>query len=463
MNSDISISLKDIFNIKGTRIFNPDTFPNITTFSIDSRNIKKGDLFIAIKGQRFDGHNFVNDAINAGAEVIAIEKKYLKYFNSLDIPFIMVDDTTKFLGQIASIWRSKLKTKVVGIGGSNGKTTTKEILAQILSNKYSINKTIANNNNHIGVPLTILSTTNENKYLIVEFGSNHPGEIKYLASIANPDYALVTNIGDSHLEFFNDRKGVLKEETYLYKQTLKNNGLIFVNYDDKLLRSHFSKQTRKISYSFNNISDFKAEIKNVDEEGYYTFQINQKKNLTFTSPIIGEIGAVNYFASIVVAKYLGMTYGEIKQSEKNIEPFDKRLEIKKYNSIIIINDCYNANPSSMLESLLLLSKIKPDYYKIAILGDMFELGHHSISKHREIGISINNLNINEILTIGEDSSEIFNSISDKSKIKKHFNNKSSLISFLERKIRLEKTVVLIKGSRRMHLEEINNYLEGKYI
>lgn len=459
MTKVVTISLKDIFEIKGTQIFNPDYFSDILSVSIDSRKVLKGSLFIAIKGERFDGHNFINEAINSGASIVAIEKKYLNQFSGLEIPFIVVNDTTKFLGQLASVWRNKLKTKIIGIGGSNGKTTTKEILSQLLAYKYSVNKTEANNNNHIGVPLTILSTNNNHKYLVLEFGSNHPGEIKYIAEIAKPDYALITNIGDSHLEFFKNRIGVLKEEGVLFKSTLSNDGLIFLNYDDPLLKKHYASIKNKITYSFNSKTDFVCKIKDIDNEGKISFILNNSKTV-FKSPLPGEMGISNYFASIVVAKTLGMSFNEILIAQKKIKAYDKRLDLKKHKTTWIINDCYNANPSSMQLALSLLNNLKPGFKKIAILGDMLELGNLSIKKHQEIGKYINTLNVEQILTFGNHSKSIVDSIRESNKIKYHFDSKEDLKKYID-SIDLSQTVILIKGSRGMKLEEITEYLEGK--
>jgi UDP-N-acetylmuramoyl-tripeptide--D-alanyl-D-alanine ligase len=459
MSKEIKISLKDVFNIKGTRIYNPDKFSDIYTVSIDSRKIKKGSLFIAIKGERFDGHNFVNDAIKSGASVVAIEKKYLNQFYQLDIPFIVVNDTTKFLGQLAAVWRKKLKTKIIGIGGSNGKTTTKEILSTLLSYKYSVNKTEANNNNHIGVPLTILSTNNHHKYLVLEFGSNHPGEIKYLSQIAKPDYALLTNIGDSHLEFFKDRVGVIKEEGELFKSTISNGGIIFLNYEDPLLRKHYASIKNKITYSFNYRTNFICEIKEIDELGRISFKINHA-GLLFKSPLPGEMGLYNLFASIVVAKTLGINYRDISIAQKKIRAYDKRIDLKKFKTTWIINDCYNANPSSMDFALSLLNLIRVNYKKIAILGDMFELGEVSIQKHKEIGNIINTIEINSVLTIGNHSKYINAVVDGYQKEKHHFNSKEDLKKYLD-SLDLSKTILLIKGSRGMKLEEITHYLEER--
>jgi UDP-N-acetylmuramoyl-tripeptide--D-alanyl-D-alanine ligase len=250
----IQITLEDLFNLPSAEIFNPDDSKNVTSVSIDSRNIKKNSLFVAIKGEKFDGHNFVKDAIKNGASAILIEKSKLVQYDDVDVPIIVVDDTIKALGDLAKIWRKKFIGKVIALTGSNGKTTTKEIIYTLLNEKYKVVRTLGNNNNQIGVPLTIFSVSNDDDYLIVEIGTNHFGEVRYSSEIAQPDYALITNIGPSHLEFLKNLRGVKKEKIALFEIANKNKGIIFLNVDDKLLRPLKNKYKKVISYSLNSSS-----------------------------------------------------------------------------------------------------------------------------------------------------------------------------------------------------------------
>jgi UDP-N-acetylmuramoyl-tripeptide--D-alanyl-D-alanine ligase len=216
----IGLTIEDLFNIPGSEIYNPDALGRISAVSADSRNIPSGALFIAIKGSSFDGHDFIPDALTNKASAIMINRDRAdELLDKIDAPVIVVDDTVKGLGDIAAIWRRKLDTIIIAITGSAGKTTTKEMLSFVLSEKFRVNKTTANNNNHIGVPFTLLSTSNSHDILVAELGTNHFGEIKYTAEIAAPDYALITNIGHSHLEFLIDKKGVLKEKGILFDIT----------------------------------------------------------------------------------------------------------------------------------------------------------------------------------------------------------------------------------------------------
>lgn len=455
----IKLTLNDFFNLPDAEIFNPDRFKDITSVSIDSRKIGKNCLFIAIKGERFDGHDFIEEVVKKKVSAVMINKNQLKRFSDLRIPFITVKDTTKSLGDIASVWRDKLNAKVIGITGSAGKTTTKEIIAAILSVRYRVHKTNGNNNNHIGVPLTLLNAKARHQILVVEQGTNHFGEIKYTAKISKPDLALITNIGYSHIEFLKDRNGVLKEKSELLKITVQRGGVAFINNDDDLLRKFGKRLKRKITFGFDNFSDYQANILNVDRTGRAIISIKYGKKLFQTKlPIAGEQNAKNFLAAFAIAKELGLSDKQILKGLKRIKSVNKRLEIKKFKDTIIINDSYNANPDSMKASLNLLSKMKPSYKKVAVLGDMFELGSQSTKLHKEIGSFINELKLDAVYTLGKFSENITNTLNGRVPVKKHFKEKKNLISSLKRS-QLKKTVVLIKGSRGMKMEEIYSALE----
>ncbi|HZW39198.1 MAG TPA: UDP-N-acetylmuramoyl-tripeptide--D-alanyl-D-alanine ligase [Ignavibacteriaceae bacterium] len=458
--SKVKINIEDIFEIPTAEIFNPDGFNVINAISIDSRNIPPRAIFVAIKGKKFDGHNFIDDAVTNGAEVIMINKNQLNKTEHLDLPIVAVKNTTIALGDLARIWRSKLQTKIIGITGSAGKTSTKEILAALLSSKYKVNKTLANNNNHIGVPLTLFSTNNNHDVLVLELGTNHFGEIPYTASIGLPDYGIITNIGDSHLEFFESRNGVYKEKIELFKAIDSIGGIVFVNNDDKLL-SKATKFKNVITYGFNSDSDVKGKILSYDEEGKPNIEIKYRNiNYNFTLPLAGEQNAKNFLAAAAVVLKIDLSREEIEKGLKQLTAYDKRLNIKKFKNVIVIDDTYNANPESMRSSIELLGKIQTKEKKIAVLGDMFELGVNGKELHQNLSKVIKKNKIDSVYTIGSLMKNLYEILKNSKIETRHFISRSSLNRFLAEKD-FSNNAVLVKGSRGMKMEEFVKVLEDR--
>lgn len=455
----ITLSIKDIFEIPGAVIYNPDDFNDVTSVSIDTRVLKKNSLFIAIKGEKFDGHNFINTAVKKGTAAIMINKSFLQNIDDLDIPIVTVPDTIKALGDVAKIWRSKLNAKVIGLTGSSGKTTTKEIIAKMLAGKFKVNKTSANNNNHIGVPLTILSTTAVHQVLVAECGTNHFGEIEYTANILQPDYALITNIGDSHLEFLKNRQGVLKEKLALFDVTSKRKGKLFINVDDDLIYKSSGKYRNKIKYGFNGKADFKGKIVSYDSIGKARLELRSKaKRINLTVPLPGESNAKNFLAASAVSLELGLSKKELISSSLKMKSADKRLNLKIYKNFSLIDDSYNANPDSMRAAISILSLYKNRRRKIAILGDMFELGKQSKKLHEELAEYVKTQNIHEVYTIGSMMKNFSQKLKKYSAIIEHFESREELKKYLK-KINLHNSVLLIKGSRGMKMEYFVSQLE----
>ncbi len=457
----ITLNIEDIFNIPTSVIYNPDMFKSIYHVSIDSRNIKKNTLFIAIKGERFDGHNFINDVVKKGACAILINEKNYKKLSEVEVPVITVKDTMIALGDVAKLWRSKIKANVIGITGSAGKTTTKEILSTLLSEKFKVNKTVANNNNHIGVPLTVLSTNEKHNVLVAELGTNHFGEIPYTSAIVSPDLALISNIGDSHLEYLKNRKGVFTEKVAILKEAIKNDGKVFINNDDKLLKEFGKKVKNKITFALNENADYKASINGYDKLARPQIKIKSKKNIfEATLPISGEKNVLNFTAAYTIARELGLTDSQIQKAAKNIKSYNKRLDIKNLKKFTLINDTYNANPDSMKSSLDILNKIESRKKKIAILGDMFELGAKSKIKHLELSNFINKTKVDEVYSIGKMMKLMNQKLNGKTKVHQHFTERELLKNFLK-KLDTTNSAVLVKGSRGMKMEEFVSVLETK--
>jgi UDP-N-acetylmuramoyl-tripeptide--D-alanyl-D-alanine ligase len=453
----IKLTLEDIFNIPGAEIYNPDNYRPVNYVSIDSRELKKNSLFIALKGKRIDAHNFIRDAVKNGASAVVINKNRIGSFDDLEIPVITVKNTTTALGDIASIWRDKLKTKIIGITGSTGKTSTKEMLSAILSERFKVNKTAANNNNHIGVPLTLLSTNNSHEVLVAELGTNHFGEIAYTACIAKPDYALITNIGDSHLQYLADRKGVLKEKLALFEAAAERNGILFINNDDKYLKNVLKSYPGKVTYSLAKNSsagaDVTGKIIGYTDDGKARVEIRYRnKTLKEILPVYGDQSVKNLLACTAVAFKLGLSKKEISNGIKNLKAADKRLNVSAKKNFMLIDDTYNANPESMKAAFDLLGKIKKFGRKIAVVGDMFELGEESAAKHKELASSVKRNKISEVYTIGRFTKNLYESLKG-GKIKaRHFSSRKSLSKFLS-EFGLNNSAILVKGSRGMKMEE----------
>lgn len=459
---NIKLTIEDIFDLPTAEIINPDNFKPVSYVSTDTRNIKKNSLFIAIKGKNFDGHNFINEAVKKGATSVVVNKSSVKKIGNINVPVIAVKNTTATLGDVARIWRNKFEGVVIGLTGSNGKTTTKEILATLLAAKYKVQKTAANNNNHIGVPLTILSVGNNYNALILEMGTNHFGEIPYTANIAGADYALITNIGDSHLEYFKNKEGVYSEKAALFVSTIKRNGKIFVNADDKIINRKNSKiKSNKISFGFNSAAQIVGKVKGKTDEGRTILEVKTGKNkFEVVLPLYGQNNAANYLAAVSVAIELGLTENEIVKATEKLKTVNKRLDVKTSKKTMLIDDTYNANPVSMKGAIVLLGDIKKYSKKILVLGDMFELGSKANELHAGLISEIKKNKISEVYLIGRLMKKLEEQLAKTKIISKHFSNRKKLELFLEQ-LKIEDAVVLVKGSRGMKMEEFVKVLEKK--
>ena len=459
--SRIGLTIHDLFNLKSAVIYNPDNFRTIRNVSIDSRNITHDCLFVAVKGDRLDGHDYIDQAVSNGATALLIDNRKLNEIKDVDLPVITVADTIKALGELAGCWRKKLNTRIIGITGSTGKTSVKEMAAMLLSTKYKVNRTIANQNNHIGIPLTLFSTNEKHDVLVAELGTNHFGEIDYTANIALPDYAMITNIGDSHLEFFLNRKGVLKEKLALFKATAKMNGTLFINEDDKYLKNAAKDYNKKVTYGFDSNSTVKGKVNGYSADGRPEIEITYKKNkLKVDLPLYGEASAKNFLASAAVAFTLGLSVEEISEGIKKLNKIEKRLNVKRRKDYLIIDDTYNANPASMKEAFNLAGRITLHKRKIAILGDMLELGEKSDQMHRKLAQLIKSNRFDAVYLIGKLMKNLHEELKKMETESRYFNSRKKLNSFLTGQD-LSDSVILIKGSRGMKMEEFVKTIEEK--
>lgn len=406
-----------------------------------------------------DGHSFLSQASDKGALAAVVEKKKLNLLPKTDLPLIIVKDTLESLQGFAAWHRSRFNIPVIALTGTNGKTTTKEMIAWILQTKYKVHKTIGNLNNHIGTPLTLLRLDSEHEFSIVEIGTNHPGEIAMLSSLVQPTAALITNIGRGHLEFFSGIKGVAKEKLSLFK-SLKRGGTVFLNRDDNELRAARIRRKKSWSYSLSESksSRIRGELTGLDENGCGSWRLNNSTLINMQVPGIQNVQ--NALAASVVCLSIGISEKRIKNSLEKYTAYDKRMQIIKSDQTLIINDSYNANPDSFipaLETLIYLTK-SGKKRKITVIGDMLELGNNSQNLHRELFQNLIDYDIEAVFTIGSACKAAVDFFSLKGFTHFYsFPNHRDLGLTLKKYIRSGDTI-LIKGSRGMQMEKVLGHL-----
>ena len=418
-------------------------FLKCNSVSIDTRKIEPNSLFIAIKGDRFDANTFALEALSKGASCVIIDNA--DYF--IDSRSILVDDSLKTLQELAKFHREYLKIPIIAITGSNGKTTTKELIFVVLSQKFKTKATVGNLNNHIGVPLTLLSFNSETEIGIVEMGANHQKEIEFLCKIAMPDYGYITNFGKAHLEGFGGVEGVIKGKSEMFTYLSQNNKSVFVNLDDPI---QVEKTNHMNSITF-GVKKTNASLC-IDEVTANPFVEVYFSNTTIHSHLIGLYNANNINAAIAIGNYFGVSNRAIKEAIENYIPENNRSQLMQKESNEIILDAYNANPSSMTVAIANFVQLdKKD--KIVILGDMFELGNESLKEHKAIvDLLLNDIKI-DCFFIGKDFY--------KNKIdREHFYFYETFELFVKeiKQLSFQNKIILIKGSRGMALERILDFI-----
>lgn len=421
----------------------------ITAVSIDTRTLAKADLYIAIKGPNFDGHGFIDKAEAAGASAVLVEQEC-----DTELSQIVVKDTHLALAELAGAWKNKAKVKTIAITGSNGKTTVKEMIAAILSVDANVLFTQGNLNNDIGVPLTLLKLQEQHQYAVIEMGANHGGEIAYSSQYAQPDVAVITNVGAAHIEGFGSLEGVAKAKGEIVA-SLSVDGIAILNRDDEFyaLWKDVAQDRKVISFGLHQSADVTAtEIKpkgdNTEFESHFVLS-TAKGEVMIKLGLAGQHNVLNALAAAASCLNLGIELQQIKQGLEKMQPVVGRLQAlvgKKGN--LIIDDTYNANPSSVKAALdvLIRSKGEPWF----VMGALAEMGPESIKKHEELGALIKSMNVVRLLTIGSDAestSTIFGNGAT------FFDSQAQLIAYLKQQLKGNETV-LIKGSRSQKMENI---------
>jgi len=431
--------------------------------SIDTRTIKKGNIYFAIKGENLDGHDYVLEAYKKGASICVVNEDWYKKNKNKLIKYVVfvTNDTTLSLGFLVNSYRKRFDIPFIAVGGSNGKTTAKEMIASVLSQKYNVLKTEGNLNNHIGVPLTLLRLEEKHEIGVIEIGTNHFNELKYLSKILEPDYGILTNIGREHLEFFKTIKGVAKAEGELFDYLKKKDQFAFINQDDEHIVAKAKGIKKKLTYGFKGRVAVKGKFLGLDKSALPNFEVTYKGVTTkIKLKVPGEHSVSNALAAAAIGFQFGLSGKQIKKGLESYQAFSKRMEVNHINGITIINDCYNANPDSMIAAIKTLEQIKTKGRKIAVLGDMTEMGTTSKKGHEELGILIGSSKIDCLLSIGKDMKYAFNKSNELMENTIHFDSKEVLMKYL--KFLIEKDdVVLIKGSRAMKMEDIIAGIKNK--
>lgn len=426
----------DILNIH-------NLFLKCNSISIDTRKIEPNSFFVAIKGEKFDANTFANEALEKGASYVIIDNE--DYF--IDHRTILVENSLVALQELAKFHRRYLKLPIVALTGSNGKTTTKELINVVLSKKFKTKATLGNLNNHIGVPLTLLSFDNKTEMGIVEMGANHKKEIEFLCGLAEPDYGYITNFGKAHLEGFGGVEGVIEGKSEMYKYLSENNKLAFINLEDSIQ----VEKSKKINcYSFGlNKEEADVKIGSITANPFVEISFS---NILIKTHLIGLYNANNINAALTIGKYFGIEDTAVKEALESYVPENNRSQLLSKGTNQIILDAYNANPSSMAVAITNFLQLD-NLNKVMILGDMFELGEESHQEHRAIVSSLLNAKDVSCYFIGK---EFYANIKDESNF--HFYESFELFSNYLKDIKIENSSILIKGSRGMALERVLNFL-----
>ncbi len=447
-----NIYVRDVINYCGGKLICGDENLVLDNFSKDTRDINEGDIYVGITGNNFDGNLFYKDAFSKGAKACILEHVNLDEIeNYKDKTIILVEDSIVALQKLAKYKRSLYDIIVIAVTGSVGKTSTKDMIASVLSEKYKVLKTQGNNNNHIGLPLTILKLKDE-EALVLEMGMNHFKEISLLTDIAKPTLALITNIGTAHIGDLGSRENILKAKLEIIEGL---SGPLIINNDNDLLHN-LKIDHDIITIGIDNKSDYQAtDVKQEDFSSTFTVDNNE-----ITVNMSGKVFIYNALMSYVVGKYYDVSVDGIKKGILNLVLSSNRLEKKvTKKEVVLIDDTYNASYDAVKNALNLLSKMQANR-RIAILGDMLDLGEYSKDLHQKVGREVVNNNVDILITIGNESKEIDN-IAQRLGLSQeniyHFAKESDTYEFLD-KFLLKGDVVLLKGSHGMGLTNIVNYL-----
>ena len=426
-----------------------DIFLQHPIICTDSRVCPEGSLFFALKGDNFNANAFALSALEKGCAYAVVDEAEF----AIDERFVLVENVLEALQQLATTHRKHVGTTIIGITGTNGKTTTKELIAAVLQEKFNILYTKGNLNNHIGVPLTLLQLKPEHQLAVIEMGANHPGEIKFLSEIACPDFGIVTNVGKAHLEGFGSFEGVMATKSELYKYIFANGKDIFINKDNEFLvemanDAGFVTSDRMCEYSLDSnedICNIYGQVSNCSPFLNMNCTIDIFESFNVNTHLIGDYNAENVLAAVAIGHYFGVEKNEIKQGLENYVPQNNRSQLTVTDTNKLVVDAYNANPTSLSAAILNFAQMDVSN-KTLILGDMLELGEQSGIEHQNIIDLLQQNYLNNVLLVGPKFKKAYHNY-------RSFDDVSKLISFLQENP-IKGHYILIKGSRGIKLEKV---------
>lgn len=440
-----------------------------TGVSTDSRSLQKGEVFVAIRGGTFDGHNFITKAVECGACAVIADQRWAEanpiMLSSLNAPRVIVENTVHALGRLALAYRRRFRLPVLAIAGSNGKTTTKDMITAVLRSKYKVLGTEGNLNNDIGVPQTLFRLERKHQIAVIEIGTNHFGEIAYLCSILEPTHALMTNVGREHLEFFGSLDGVARAEGEVFewlRARRKSAAVAFINADDRHVAKQAGGIKRRLTFGFGKgASTVKGSILAVNELACALVRVKPKGKRPFAIElsVAGEHNAQNALAAAAVGLFFRVPAKKIQTALASFAAAAKRMQLLTLRGITILNDTYNANPDSMIAAFETLKASNSTGKKIAVLADMLELGEHAVEEHRRVGLAAEKHGVEYLLTYGTLAKHIHEAAT--TKFKAHYDQKNALSEYLAELV-TEGDIVLVKGSRGMRMEDVVTFLTERF-
>jgi len=460
----MKLTLADLRRIPHRALTVPESATRWTAagVSTDTRTVMPGMVYVALRGERYDGHQFLGDAVARGASALVVHADGAVSAHA-GVPVLVVDDTAAALAALARQHRERFDIPVIAVGGSNGKTTTKEMIACVLATRFSVLATRGNLNNHIGVPQTLFGLDRTHDVAVVEVGTNHPGELAVLCAIVRPTHVLLTNIGHEHLEFFGTLEGVVEEESMLWRWANPGSRVAaFINTDDPLSRQAARGLKRSVTYGFGRRKvHVRGSSLRISDRGCPVFRFRGGRMRTHAEvalTIPGIHNAHNALAAAAVGVVMHVPQAKIADALQKFRALSKRMEVMQIGNVTVLNDTYNSNADSAIAALHTLAAMPSRGHRIAVLADMLELGEQSREEHARVGAAAAALHIDYVLTCGKWAAEISRAAAGC--VTMHYQQKNILAEYLAELVGPD-DVVLIKGSRGMAMEDIVVFLQQR--